>query len=78
MAHAVGLDVLASAQSILEDLRHISVPLQKPLEVSLRQDKIKWPVEEYKNALGQISKNLQSELFDAWGDINDDLSLIHI
>ena len=72
MAHAVGLDVLASAQSILEDLRHISVPLQKPLEVSLRQDKIKWPVEEYKNALGQISKNLQSELFDAWGDINDD------
>ena len=48
MAHAVGLDVLASAQSILEDLRHISVPLQKPLEVSLRQDKIKWPVEEYK------------------------------
>ena len=72
MAHAVGLDVLASAQSILEDLRHISAPLQKPLEVSLRQDKIKWPVEEYKNALGQISKNLQSELFDAWGDINDD------
>ena len=72
MAHAVGLDVLASAQSILEDLRHISVPLQKPLEVSLRQDKIKWPVEEYKNALGQISKNLQSELFNAWGDINDD------
>ena len=72
MAHAVGLDVLASAQSILEDLGHISVPLQKPLEVSLRQDKIKWPVEEYKNALGQISKNLQSELFDAWGDINDD------
>ena len=72
MAHAVGLDVLASAQSILEDLGHISAPFQKPLEVSLRQDKIKWPVEEYKNALGQISKNLQSELFDAWGDINDD------
>ena len=72
MAHAVGLDVLASAQSILEDLGHISAPLQKPLEVSLRQDKIKWPVEEYKNALGQISKNLQSELFNAWGDINDD------
>ena len=72
MAHAVGLDVLASAQSILEDLGQISAPLQKSLEVSLRQDKIKWPVEEYKNALGQISKNLQSELFNAWGDKNDD------
>ena len=72
MAHAVGLDVLASAQSILEDLRHISAPLQKPLEVSLRQDKIKWTVEEYKNALNQLPKNLQSELFDAWGHISDD------
>ena len=38
----------------------------------MRQDKIKWPVEEYKNALGQISKNLQSELFNAWGHISDD------
>ena len=72
MAHAVGLDVLASAQSILEDLRHISAPLQKPLEVSLKQDKIKWTVEEYKNALNQLPKNLQSELFDAWGHISDD------
>ncbi len=72
MAHAVGLDVLASAQSILEDLGHISDPLENPLEVSLKQNKIKWSVEKYKNALDNLSKNMQAQLFEAWGDITED------
>ena len=72
MAHAVGLDVLASAQAILQDLGHIDGSLQKPLEFSLRENKIKWPVEKYKDALSQIPKKLQSDLFEAWGDIRHD------
>ena len=72
MAHAVGLDVLASAQAILQDLGHIEGSLQKPLELSLKENKIKWPVEEYKDALSQIPKKLQSDLFEAWGDIRHD------
>ena len=72
MAHAVGLDVLASAQAILQDLGHTDGSLQKPLEFSLRENKIKWPVEKYKDALSQIPKKLQSDLFEAWGDIRHD------
>ena len=72
MAHAVGLDVLASAQAILQDLGHIEGSLQKPLELSLKENKIKWPVEKYKDALSQIPKKLQSDLFEAWGDIRHD------
>ena len=72
MAHAVGLDVLASAEAILQDLGHIEGSLQKPLELSLKENKIKWPVQKYKDALSQIPKNLQSDLFEAWGDIRHD------
>ena len=72
MAHAVGLDVLASAQAILQDLGHIEGSLQKPLELSLKENKIKWPVQKYKDALSQIPKKLQSDLFEAWGHISDD------
>tara|TARA_B100000214_G_scaffold6556_1_gene4786 strand:- start:4891 stop:8190 length:3300 start_codon:yes stop_codon:yes gene_type:complete len=72
MAHAVGLDVLASAQAILQDLGHIEGSLQKPLELSLKENKIKWPVQKYKDALSQIPKKLQSDLFEAWGDIRHD------
>ncbi|MDC3003874.1 cobaltochelatase subunit CobN, partial [Paracoccaceae bacterium] len=70
--HAVGLDVLASAQAILQDLGHIEGSLQKPLELSLKENKIKWPVQKYKDALSQIPKKLQSDLFEAWGHISDD------
>jgi len=53
-------------------LGHIEGPLQKPLELSLKENKIKWPVQEYKDALSQIPKKLQSDLFEAWGDIRHD------
>ena len=72
MAHAVGLDVLASAQAILQDLGHIEGSLQQPLEFSLKENKIKWPVEQYKNALSRIPEKLQSDLFKAWGDLGTD------
>ena len=49
MAHAVGLDALASAEAILQDLGHLSGKLKTPLEKLLSQEVISWSVDAYKS-----------------------------
>lgn len=72
MAHAVGLDALASAEAMLQDLGHVSRPLAVPLEVSLAKDSIGWSVAEYRRALVKLPDILQEQLIEIWGDAGDD------
>ena len=74
MAHAVGLDAIASAQSILKDLAdvgyHIKTGEDLPAELGLA--KIEWPVTAYEKALKRLPESLQKSLTDIWGKPQDD------
>ena len=74
MAHAVGLDAIASAKSILNDLAdegyHIEPSDDLPTE--LEKPSLKWPVDDYQKALKSLSGSLQKSLKDIWGNPQDD------
>ena len=72
MAHAVGLDALASAEGMLSDLGHISGPLQTPLEKSLQTNSAKWPLSAYIEAIKTLPETLQTEIHDVWGPPEND------
>ncbi|MEO0999041.1 MAG: cobaltochelatase subunit CobN, partial [Pseudomonadota bacterium] len=68
MAHAVGLDALASAEAILEDLGaagHGTAP-GTPLAEALAE-RIAWPLEHYEAALARLPARLRADLDAAWG-----------
>ena len=70
MAHAVGLDAIASAQAILDDLTgagHSVDPDPRPLENALATDTITWPLDAYESALKTLPQPLQEDLKDTWG-----------
>ncbi|MCV6585933.1 MAG: cobaltochelatase subunit CobN [Marinibacterium sp.] len=69
MAHAVGLDALASADAILDNLRdrgHATAPAA-PLATDLQQDAVIWPLADYHAALATLPDALRTDLHDAWG-----------
>ena len=73
MAHAVGLDALASAEAILSDLRHgLGHGAGAPLAQALGAARIAWPLEAYRAALAQLPERLRAELAEAWGAPEDD------
>ena len=72
MAHAVGLDALASAEAILQDLGHLDGVLDVPLEDSLRSGKLSWPVAHYQAALLRLPASLRRDLQAIWGDVETD------
>ncbi len=65
LAHAVGLDALASAEAILaaltEDVR------EGGLGTALTTETIDWPLAAYRDALSGLPKPLQDALHAAWG-----------
>ena len=71
MAHAVGLDPLASVEAMLEDLQDagyaITSPKVTPLARSLQSDTLHWPLDAYRQALSALPRSLQDALHDAWG-----------
>jgi cobaltochelatase CobN len=70
MAHAVGLDALASAEAILDDLSgagHAVDPSTMPLQDALGTQTIAWPLEDYRAALLRLPQALQDDLAEAWG-----------
>jgi len=70
MAHAVGLDPLASVEAMLDDLgANSSGP---PLDAALVSERIRWPMEAYRAALGQLPQSLRDDLMTAWGAPEDD------
>ncbi len=69
LAHAVGLDALASLGPVLEVLGEAPVP---DPGARLSAECLSWPLSDYRAALAQIPKDLQADLSEAWGDPADD------
>jgi cobaltochelatase CobN len=74
LAHAVGLDALASAQAILQDLAetgHLTPP-SDPLHTALQSKTLSWPVQDYVAALQNLPQSLRDDLATVWGEPGDD------
>ena len=69
MAHAVGLDALASAEAILAELGASAAP---PLAEALQKETLRWPIKDYRAALTRLPQRLRDELSAAWGEAEDD------
>ncbi|SEL88692.1 cobaltochelatase CobN subunit [Roseivivax marinus] len=69
LAHAMGLDALASAEAILADLRGsgYDAPAGAPLAGSLGSARITWPLAAYEAALATLPETLRTALYTAWG-----------
>ncbi len=67
LAHAVGLDAIASAGAILEDLGEDGLSVD-----NLRGARMVWPFAEYKTALSRLPKALRDDLEAAWGACETD------
>ncbi len=74
MAHAVGLDALASARAMLEDLAGAGYDIASgaPLEDDLGLARVEWPLGEYEAALASLPEGLRAQLHAAWGSPEDD------
>ncbi len=76
MAHAVGLDALASAEAMLSDLQiagYDTAPAE-PIAKPLLNARISWPLQEYQTALATLPEQLRSDLQTVWGNPEDDPS----
>ncbi|MDJ0639138.1 MAG: cobaltochelatase subunit CobN [Paracoccaceae bacterium] len=77
MAHAVGLDALASADAMLEDLSADGYRIEpgESLEKALSETTIAWPLEAYSAALETLPASLRADLTAAWGAPERDASI---
>ncbi|MTH79765.1 cobaltochelatase subunit CobN [Paracoccus aestuariivivens] len=77
MAHAVGMDALASAEAILSDLADAGhdVATGAPLHQALGSERIFWPLNDYLKALKRLPDALCKALLDRWGDPTADPDL---
>jgi cobaltochelatase CobN len=69
LAHAVGLDALASVETLLAGLAgqgYAVAPVQN-LGLTLGAATLSWPLTEYKTALQTLPQALQDDLTAAWG-----------
>ncbi|WP_183622575.1 cobaltochelatase subunit CobN [Novosphingobium sediminicola] len=73
MAHAVGLDALASAQAMLSDLGEPAVP---DLATTLTQQSIGWPIDAYRANLETLPALLRDALEQNWGPPESDPAVI--
>ena len=69
MAHAVGLDAIASTQALLADLcaAGYDLTLEADLAAALQRETLHWPLTKYRAALARLPATLQAELAAAWG-----------
>ncbi|MFZ1467413.1 MAG: cobaltochelatase subunit CobN, partial [Paracoccaceae bacterium] len=75
MAHAVGLDALASAEAILTDLAeagHNVAPSGLPLPDALSGRSEVWPLAAYRAALATLPDQLRDDLAATWGAPEND------
>jgi cobaltochelatase CobN len=74
MAHAVGLDALASAAAALADLADDGFAVTAPgdLAQALTQGRLTWPLADYRAALARLPQSLRDALHAAWGAPEDD------
>ena len=71
MAHAVGLDALASTQAILTDLSEAGYPIAVD-DRALATAEIRWPLAAYLTALRRLPETLREEMTRTWGDPTED------
>ncbi len=74
MAHAVGLDALASAEAMLSDLQgegYDTAPTE-PIAEALLDARISWPLKDYQTALAELPEQLRVDLHTVWGRPEDD------
>ncbi len=78
MAHAVGLDALASAEAMLETLANAgySIAADEALASALQQQSLSWPLADYRTALETLPAPLRADLMQAWGEPETDPALI--
>ena len=78
MAHAVGLDALASAEAILGDLADAGYAVERIADLipALECQKLCWPVADYRRALAKLSQDLQADLAAAWGEPETDEAVV--
>ena len=74
MAHAVGLDALASAEAILGHMQGAGyrVAPGAPLHDALSAERIHWPMQNYRAALDRLPATLREDLKAMWGEPEDD------
>ena len=78
IAHAVGLDALASVEALLSDLGEAGFDVEATdvLGDILLRKQLTWSVAEYRTALSGLSRQLQDDLARAWGAPEDDPSCL--
>ena len=74
IAHAVGLDALASVARMLNDLHANGYAVETPADLgpALIRETLCWPVSEYQTALHTLPEPLQQALTAAWGNPAND------
>ncbi|UWR40765.1 cobaltochelatase subunit CobN [Phaeobacter inhibens] len=75
LAHAVGLDALASCDEILRELWDQGYVVE-PLEstgLRLMGETLSLPLQDYRTALATLPQDLQDTLAEAWGQPEEDL-----
>jgi cobaltochelatase CobN len=74
IAHAVGLDALASTEDMLLTLANAGYTVTPNIGFgkSLTQSHIAWPLDAYTAALDKLPQTLRDDLHTAWGDPHTD------
>jgi cobaltochelatase CobN len=74
IAHAVGLDAMASVEVLLSDLgtAGFDVEAAEALGNVLQREKLSWRVADYRDALATLPRELRDDLANAWGAPEDD------
>lgn len=73
MAHAVGLDALASTEGLLADLAAEGYAVAPAaLAPALQGETLCWPLADYLTALDTLPEPLRAAMHDAWGAPADD------
>jgi cobaltochelatase CobN len=69
MAHAVGLDALASCEAMLKDMADAGLAVAGGTELvqALAAETVAWPVDAYRAALAGLNPALREALATAWG-----------
>ncbi|PKP75753.1 MAG: cobaltochelatase subunit CobN [Alphaproteobacteria bacterium HGW-Alphaproteobacteria-6] len=77
LAHAVGLDALASAEAILDLLADEGAAAEagEDLGATLATETLEWPVSAYLDTVSALPEPLREALFAAWGEPADDPSV---
>lgn len=74
LAHAVGLDALASAENILTSLSGAGYTVEHPGDLAprLMSETLSFPLTDYQSAVSLLPQSLQDDLTRAWGDPQSD------